>query len=156
MKSKKGEGYVSVCVLVIAICMLLSVFITFASAVNVVRMTEQNSRVVLDDLVMRGAINVYDSIKKGNDENAVIDSGGYTEKLCSFCTLAKKGNLLYAYDDNRNEMFRLSVPSVGYTTDRKLKIYASYTVYVPLYFCGVKVGTATVPITVESKYTEKF
>ena len=59
MKKKRGEGYISVCVLLIIVCMIISVFITFASAVNIVRQTERNSRVVLDNLVMRGAIDTY-------------------------------------------------------------------------------------------------
>ncbi len=156
MKNKRGEGYVSVCVLLIIVCMILSVFVTFASAVNVVKMTERNSRVVLDNLVMRGAIDTYQSIKKGNDENAIIESQEYIDELCEFCTFARSGSFLYAYDDNGQRMFCISVPSVGYTTTKKLKVYASYTVYVPVYFCGIKVNTAEIPITVESKYTEKF
>jgi len=156
MKNKRGEGYISVCVLLIVICMILSVFITFASAVNVVKMTERNSRVVLDNLVMRGAIDVYDSIKKGNDENAVIDSQEYVDALCEFCTFEKAAHFLYHKDSNGKEDFRVTYPQVGYSVTKKLKIYASYTVYVPVYFCGIQVSTAEIPITVESKYTEKF
>ena len=83
MKNKRGEGYVSVCVLLIVVCMILSVFVTFANAVNVVKMTERNSRVVLDNLVMRRAIDTYQSIKKGNDENAIIESQKYIDGASS-------------------------------------------------------------------------
>ena len=156
MKNKRGEGYVSVCVLLIIVCMILSVFVTFASAVNVVKMTERNSRVVLDNLVMRGAIDVYDSIKRGNDENAIIDSQEYIDELCEFCTFDKAALFLYHKDANGKDEFRITYPQVGYSVAKKLKIYVSYTVYVPVYFCGIQVSTATIPITVESKYTEKF
>lgn len=156
MKNKRGEGYVSVCVLLIIVCMILSVFVTFASAVNVVKMTERNSRVVLDNLVMRGAIDTYQSIKKGNDENALIDSQEYIDELCEFCTFEKAALFLYHKDANGKAEFRITYPQVGYSVTKKLKIYASYTVYVPVYFCGIQVSTAEIPITVESKYTEKF
>ena len=156
MKNKRGEGYVSVCVLLIIVCMILSVFVTFASAVNVVKMTERNSRVVLDNLVMRGAIDTYQSIKKGNDENAIIESQEYIDELCEFCTFEKAAHFLYHKDANGKAEFRITYPQVGYSVTKKLKIYASYTVYIPVYFCGIQVSTATIPITVESKYTEKF
>ena len=156
MKNKRGEGYVSVCVLLIIVCMILSVFVTFASAVNVVKMTERNSRVVLDNLVMRGAIDTYQSIKKGNDENALIDSQEYIDELCEFCTFEKAAHFLYHKDANGKAEFRITYPQVGYSVTKKLKIYASYTVYIPVYFCGIQVSTAEIPITVESKYTEKF
>ena len=55
LKNKRGEGYVKVCVLVIVICMILSVFVTFASAVNVVRLTERNSKTVLESYLMKTA-----------------------------------------------------------------------------------------------------
>ena len=51
MRNKKGEGYVSTCVMIVVICMLLSVFVTFAVAVNTVKTVERNSRVVLDSFV---------------------------------------------------------------------------------------------------------
>ena len=156
MKNKRGEGYVSVCVLLIIVCMILSVFVTFASAVNVVKMTERNSRVVLDNLVMRGAIDTYQSIKKGNDENALIDSQEYIDELCEFCTFEKAAHFLYHKDANGKAEFRITYPQVGYSVTKKLKIYASYTVYIPVYFCGIQVSTAEIPITVESKYTKKF
>ncbi len=156
MRNKRGEGYITVCILTIVVCMILSVFVTFASAVNVVKMTERNSRVVLDNLVMCGAIDVYDSIKNGNDKNAVIYSQEYIDELCEFCTFDKSAYYLYHTDSNGKEDFRVTYPQVGYSVTKKLKIYASYTVYVPIYFCGIKVSTAAIPIRVESKYTEKF
>ena len=56
LKNKRGEGYVQVCVLIIVICMILSVFVTFASAVNVVRLTERNSKTVLESYLMKNSI----------------------------------------------------------------------------------------------------
>ena len=156
MKNKRGEGYVFVCVIIMIICMVVSVFITLANSINVIKMTERNSRVVLDNLVMRGAIDVYDSIKNGNDNEATLEEEYYIDELCSFCTFERKGNFLYANDENGQEMFRLSIPKLRYIEENQLKICVSYDVSIPLYFCGIRVSTTTVPVTVESKYIEKF
>lgn len=153
---KSGMSYVTPCILTIILCMILAAVIIFANAVHIIRQTERNSRVVLDNYVITDAIVIYDSIKKGNDSNAFIDPASYTSALAEFCTFEKSGSFLYHKDANGNEDFRISVPQLGYTTDKRLKLYTSYTVYVPIYFFGVKITTAQVPITVESKYLEKF
>lgn len=156
MKKKRGEGYISVCVLLIIVCMILSVFITFASAVNIVRQTERNSRVVLDNYVITNAIEIYDNIKRGYDDDVYPSPNSYVTALADFCTFERSGNYLYHIDDEGNEDFKISVPQMGCSEKRKLKMYINYTVYIPIYFCGVKVTTAAVPVTVESKYIEKF
>ena len=156
MKNNKGEGYVSTCVMIVVICMLLSVFVTFAVAVNTVKTVERNSRVVLDSFVMQNSIEIYDSIKQGNNETNEIDADEYREALSDFCTLVKSGSRYYNYDSDGETNFYISKPYVGFTEQNKLKIYASYRVYIPIRFAGVWVTTAVVPITVESKFNERF
>ena len=152
----RAEGYVRPCVMIVITCMLLSVFITFAEAVSVVKQTERNSRVVLDNYVMLNSIQIYNSIKTGNDKNPYLDSASYTDSLADFCTFAEEGGYLYNYDRDGNVLFYLSQPVMEYVKDNTLKISVRYTVFVPIRFAGLRVDTAEIPITVTSKFTEKF
>ena len=102
MKSKRAEGYVSTCVMIVIICMLLSVFVTFAVAVNTVKTVKRNSRVVLDSFVMQNSIEIYNSIKQGNNKTDGIDAAEYREALTEFCTLEKRGYCYYNYDSDGN------------------------------------------------------
>ena len=154
--NRKGEGYISVCVLIIILCMILSVLSEAVAAVNVVKMTERNARVVLDNFVMVNAIEIYGSIKNGNDDTESIDAQEYVDAFAEFCTFEKSGGYMYALDSDRNEMYRISVPTVGFEDMNKLKIYSSFTLYYPLYFFGVHVTTAQIPVTVISRYNDKF
>lgn len=153
---KRAEGYIWPCVLIVIVCMILSVFVMFADAVNITRQTERNSRVVLDNYVMQNSIVIYNSIKQGNDNNTNLDSQIYTDALADFCTFARNGSYLYNYDDDGNVQFYVSEPKLEFVKDKTLKIRVSYTVYVPIYFAGVRVDTAEIPITVTSKFNEKF
>ena len=153
---KKGEAHIKNCVMIVAVCMLLSVFLTFAFAVNIVRQTERNSRVVLDNYVMTDAISIYNSVKQGEDTDETLSAERYRAALADFCTLEKNGKYYYNYAADGSVQYYISAPTLGYTTDKTLKIYANYTVYVPVYFAGIKVGTAEVPITVTSKFSEKW
>ena len=156
MRNKRGDGYITTCVMVVIICMLIAVFVTFTTAVSVVRMTERNSKIVLDSYVMKNSILIYDSIKNGNDYTVELNENVYIEDLCDFCTFEKSGGFLYAYNSDRKVKYHISKPSVSFSIESTLKVYASYTVYVPIDFAGVVISTAEIPITVESKFNEKF
>ena len=156
MRNKRGDGYITTCVMVVIICMLVAVFVTFTTAVSVVRITERNSKIVLDSYVMKNSILIYDSIKNGNDYTVELDENVYIDDLCEFCTFEKSGSFLYAYSSEGNLKYRISKPMVSFSTEGTLKVYARYTVYVPIDFAGVVISTAEIPITVESKFNEKF
>jgi uncharacterized metal-binding protein YceD (DUF177 family) len=66
--------------------MLITIIMTFSSAVNVVRITEKNSRIVLDSFVMKNSILIYDSIKNGNDYTVELDETVREEFVLSFPT----------------------------------------------------------------------
>ena len=156
LKNKRGEGYVKVCVLVIVICMILSVFVTFASAVNVVRLTERNSKTVLESYLMKNSIEIYDSIKQGNNDADSLNANVYISDLSDFCTFVKVGNYYYHRDENGRTEYYISKPTVGFTETGKLRLYVSYNLYVPIYFDNVKISTAKIPITVKIDLEERY
>ena len=156
LKNKRGEGYVQVCVLIIVICMILSVFVTFASAVNVVRLTERNSKTVLESYLMKNSIEIYDSIKQGNNDADSLNANVYISDLADFCTFVKVGNYYYHRDENGRTEYYISKPTVGFTETGKLRLYVSYKLYVPIYFDNVKISTAQIPITVKIDLEERY
>ena len=156
LKDRRGEGYVQVCVLIIAICMILSVFITFASAVNVVRLTERNSKTVLESYLMKNSIEIYNSIKQGNNDADSLDASVYISDLADFCTFVKVGSYYYHKDENGRTEYYISKPTVGFTETGKLKLYVKYKLYVPIYFDNVKISTAKIPITVKIDLEERY
>lgn len=156
IRNKRGEGYVQVCVLILIVCMLLAVLITFATAVNVVWLTERNAKTVLESYVMKNSIRIYNSIKQGTNETEAIDAGAYISDLTSFCTFHKIQDQLYHYDGDGKVDFYISEPTVTFAERNKLKLIVSYTTYVPIYFAGTQVTTATIPVTVKLNLEGKF
>ena len=156
MGNKRGEGYVQVCVLVLILCLILSVFLTFVYAVNFVRITKRNAETVLESYVMKNSIRIYNSIKQGTNETDTIDSGEYVNDLTNFCTFNKIRDRLYHYDGDGNVDYYISEPTVRFAERNKLKLIVSYTTYVPIYFAGRQVATATIPVTVKLNLEGKF
>ncbi len=156
LKNKSGEGYIQVCVLIIILCMILSVFVTFASAVNVVRLTERNDKTVLETYVTKNSIAIYNSIKQGTNDTDSIDANAYISDLADFCTFVKAGNYYYHKDANGRTEYYISKPTVGFTESGKLRLYVKYTLYVPIYFDNVRISTARIPTTVKLDLDERF
>ena len=156
MGNKRGEGYVQVCVLVLILCLILSIFLTFVYAVNFVRIAERNAETVLESYVMKNSIRIYNSIKQGTNETDAIDAGEYVSDLTSFCTFNKIRDRLYHYDGDGNVDYYISEPTVKFAEKNKLKLIVTYTTYVPIYFAGTRVTTATIPVTVKLNLEGKF
>ena len=156
LKSKKGEGYIQVCVLVIVLCMIMSVFVTFAGTVNVVRLTERNTKTVLEAYVTKNSIEIYNSIKQSTNETESIDADEYISDLAEFCTFVKSGNYYSHRDTNRRTEYYISKPTVGFTEDERLRLYVSYTLYVPIYFNNTRISTVKIPTTVKINLDQRF
>lgn len=156
LKSRRGEGYITICVAVVILCMLISIFVTFASAVNIIRQTERNARVVLDSYVMTNSIAIYNAVKQGGDYTGAPDADEYISEFSSFNSLDFRGSLLYCCDENGVEQYHLTKPTLSFVQDHHLKIQVKYNILIPLYFAGVKVTEVNVPITVVSRFDEKF
>lgn len=156
LKEKRGDGYIFPCVIILVICIMLSVFIFFAGAVNMVRITKENSKIVLDSYVMKNSIGIYNSIKQGNDYTEVLDQNVYIDELCEFCTLAKDNYYLYSYDNDGKLKYMMTRPTIIFREEKTLKIELRYTLYVPVWFNGKVVQYAVIPIFINSSFTEKF
>lgn len=156
IRNKRGDGYVFPCVMVVVLCMLTAVFIFFVTTASMVRVTKENSQTVLDSYIMKNSIEIYDSIKQGNDYTEAIDRDVYIDSLCSFCTLEKVGSYLYHYDGNGKLQYRITKPTITFRQENTLKIRLQYRIYIPIWFEGKIFRYAIVPVTVDSSFSEKF
>lgn len=155
-KNKRGEGYIEICIFVVIFCIILSVMISFVTTVETIRQTKRNSRVVLDSFVMNNSVEIYDSIKQGDDKIEVLDAERYISELCSFCSLQKRTDCLTFADENGNKVYEISIPKMEFADQNRMKIKISYTVKVPVSFAGLEVTEVDVPVTVTSNYDKKI
>ena len=155
INNKRGEGYVQVCVIIIILCMILSVLVTFASTVNVIRLTQNNSKTVLENFVITNSIEIYKSIKQGSNQTISVDAEEYVSDLKRFCTFEEVGDFLYHNDASGNTDYFITDPEISIES-KKLRLTVSYTLYVPLYFNGIHITTVSIPTTVKVNLDDKF
>ena len=63
--------------------------------------------------------------------------------------------MLYSSDAKGNQQYRISEPVIGFISDKKLELYVSYNMYIPVHFAGRTVATARIPIRIMSELVSK-
>ena len=156
LSSKKGEGYIVPCVLILVIVILFLMIFNYAAAISKVNVIRENTKVVLDSFVTQNSTEIYNSIKQGNDYTEVIDAEEFRTSLISFCTLEIDDGMLYSIDADGQELFRISEPTLGFREANELELVVNYTITIPMWFAGNEFPAVSIPIEVTSILTEKF
>lgn len=156
IKTKNGEGYIMICVLILIISMFIAVFLSFTSAVGIIKQTKRNSRIVLDNYIMQTAVENYDSIKNGSDYTEYLDNDTYIYNFSCFNSLDFYENRMYCYGADGETDYYLTKPIMQFIEEKTMKVSVEYTVCIPLRFMGIKITTVSVPVKIVSKLSQKF
>ena len=156
LKSTKAEGYITPCVLIIIFVMIFSIIFTYSASISKVTLMRENTKVVLDSFVTQNSTEIYNSIKQGNDYTEVIDTEEFRTSLISFCTLEIENGMLYSYDADGKELYRITEPILTFRNENELELVVTYTISIPMWFAGTEFASANIPIEVTSILTEKF
>jgi hypothetical protein len=155
LSSRRGSSYVTACVVVLALAMILSVVFFYAATVSTIETTKDNTKRVLDSYVMKNSILIYNSIKQGSDFTEDIEKNFYISSISSELSLDYGQNYLYTLDADGGVVYRMTLPDVEYEADNTLQLKASYDLEVPVRFAGETLFWFTVPLTVRSSLTLK-
>ena len=156
LKSTKAEGYITPCVLIIIFVMIFSIIFTYSASISKVNLMRENTKVVLDSFVTQNSTEIYNSIKQGNDYTEAIDTEEFRTSLISFCTLEIENGMLYSYDADGKELYRITEPILTFRNENELELVVTYTISIPMWFAGTEFASANIPIEVTSILTEKF
>lgn len=156
LKSKKAEGYILPCVLIIIFVAIFSIIFTYSASITKVNVMRENTKVVLDSFVTQNSTEIYNSIKQGNDYTEILDTDEFRTELISFCTLEIKDGMLYSYDADGKELYHITEPALSFREANELELVVNYTITIPMWFAGNQFPSANIPIEVSSILTEKF
>lgn len=156
MKDKKGEIYVFICVFILCIMTVFSVIFTYASIITTARLQKTNTQVVFDSFVANNSILIFHNIKQGKNATEGLNTAPFCTALKDFCTLDESDGMYYAVDIDGTEKYHMTVPQIGYLAEDALKLYVTYTMYVPIRFGGTTVTTATIPVRISSVLQSKI
>jgi len=153
---KNGMSHIQTVVLVLIIAMIFSVIFSYWSMMTVVNTSKDTTKRVLDSYVMHNSIEIYNSLKNGNDYSEELDKIFYKSSLLSEFSLDLRGNTIYSYGEDGKLIYYMTNPTVDYDYSNTLKLNASYRLYMPIRFGGIVVTYLWIPITVRSYYNLKY
>lgn len=156
LKNQKGEGYIVPCVFILIFAMIFAMICTYSASISKVNLMRENTKVVLDSFVTQNSTEIYNSIKQGNDYTEAIDAEEFRTSLISFCTLEIEDEMLYSYDADGKELYRITEPILSFRNENELELVVNYTISIPMWFAGTQFASANIPIEVTSILTEKF
>ena len=155
LKDNQGGGYLTACVITIAISMILAVVLFYAQCMTIIQTTRADTERVLESFVMKNSIDIYNSIKQGHDFTEEFDENFYISETSSELSLDYSQKRLYNYGADGKIVYSMTNPNVTYKVDKALKLKASYTVMIPVVFAGEYLFDLEIPITVTRSLTLK-
>lgn len=156
MGNKRAEGYIATCVLIVVLCMLFSLFLSFVAAVNVIHISKRNTRNVLDSFVMQNSVEIYNSLKCYNDNTDTLDAESFRAYFCEYNSLRDTGTELIASTEQGKEKYKIKNLSVSFEEEGELKLKVDYVLSVPVSFGDLRLVNAQAPINIVTVYNSKF
>ncbi|MDD4492741.1 MAG: hypothetical protein PHV32_00075 [Eubacteriales bacterium] len=154
--SKCGASHIQTAVLVVIFAMIVSVILVFWNAMTIVNVSKANTTRVLDSFVTKNSIEIFGSLKNGNDFSEDLNQYIYKSLLSDEFSLDIYGNSMYSYGEDGKLNYYMTNPNVSYSYQNTLKLKASYTIAIPMRFAGKTVTYLRIPITVQSYYNPKY
>ncbi len=142
LRNKKAEGYIPACIITVCVCMVLSVTISFISAVAAVNASRRDVRQALDGFVTQKSIEIYNGVKNYSELAESPDSDSFEEIIAEYTG----GQENYEIQDLKIE-FR--------ETDR-LNYTVSYTLKAPVKFGNITAVQTEVPVKITGVFNFKF
>ena len=156
MKNKRAEGYIRTSIMMLIFCIGIAVFMSFVTAVNTIRISKRNTYKVIDGYITVKSIEAFNSIKTSNDYIENLDEDEFIEYFCEYNGMTKSGNILIAKTSDGYEKYRVKDLQLSYIQNNTLKLQVNYVITIPISFGDFEVFNAEVPITIQSKLTDKF
>ena len=133
LKSKNGDAYIWLCVIVVFISMLLSVLILYMGLLSQVQIQKREVKTKLDSVVSEYATEMFDAIKQGAPSERYIDYDGLVRKTYARLGFPSDTVTEYAYPNGNCVMIR---PQVTSLKGDGFGITVRYTVVFPIKWNG--------------------
>ena len=80
-KSTRADGYIPACIITVCVCMVLSVTLSFISAVTAVNQSKGDVRQALDGFVTHKSIEIYNGVKNYSEFAETLDEESFESIL---------------------------------------------------------------------------
>lgn len=142
LQNKKAEGYVTVCIITVCVCMLLSVTVSFISAVAAVNASKRQVRTALDGFVTQKSIEIYNGVKNYSELTDSLDTESFKELLREYTA--------------GEEKYEIKNLTLEFRELERLNYTVTYTLKAPVRFGSIQIVYTNVPVKITGVFNYKF
>lgn len=142
IKNKKADGYIPACIITVCVCMLLSVTVSFISAVTAVNQSKRDVRQALDGFVTHKSIEIYNGVKNYLELTETLDEDSFK-------------NILSEYTGSQRN-YEIKDLKIEFRETDRLNYTVSYTLKAPVRFGNITTVYTNVPVKITGVFNFKF
>ena len=155
LQNKRGEMYIRACIYVMILCLVFVLMFNYILTIIVAKEQRQSAEQILDQYTQLNSIEIHNSIKMQHDKTESLDPDAYVAALCQFQNLTDNGSGYASENAEGGTRYIVSDVTLAFQIDLTTKIYASYTLSVPLNVFGTAVWI-DIPVKIASGLDAKF
>ena len=142
LKNTRGDGYIPACIITVCVCMVLSVTISFISAVTAVNQSKRDVRQALDGFVTHKSIEIYNGVKNYSEFAETLDEESFESILSEYT--GAQGN------------YEIKDLKIEFRETERLNYTVSYTLKAPVRFGNITAVYTNVPVKITGVFNFKF
>ena len=141
-KSTRADGYIPACIITVCVCMVLSVTVSFISAVTAVNQSKRDVRQALDGFVTHKSIEIYNGVKNYSELTETLDEESFESILSGYT--GGQGN------------YEIRNLKIEFRETDRLNYTVSYTLKAPVRFGNITAVYTNVPVKITGVFNFKF
>ena len=156
LSDKSGGTYVRAATSVMFLAIILSAVLFFAQSMSLASDIKSRVRLTLDSFIIKKSIDIYAVIDDGEDFTSLEDQLAFDEYFFSQfsgLTYDKSSSTADAAVYSSDGSYSLTVPTLSLNGDGRLRLYADFTLIIPVYFFETKLFDMVIPMRVSSGLT---
>lgn len=155
LESKDGFSYVSVCVILIIVMMLVAVAMQYAFIYHVAKEQRKETQLKLDGYVTQCAVENYNALKQGDAWSGHIDRPELVEGAYDLLGFSRIITLEYRPAVDREGKYEMANPTIHALAGDAFGVVVEYEIVIPFELFNRKVADVTVPVTLVSQFKQK-
>lgn len=155
LRNKKGFSYILTCVLVLAVVMIIAVSVQYSLVFSLVRSEKEASRLALDSLVTKYAVEQYDALKQGEAYASHIDRTQLVRRAYGTLGFADAG-ITEKTVSKGDASYTVSRPEITAADSGSIGVTVRYTMTVPFCTFGRVVAEIPIPVEINAVLNEKY
>ena len=142
LKNIRADGYIPACIITVCVCMVLSVTLSFISAVTAVNQSKRDVRQALDGFVTHKSIEIYNGVKNYSEFAETLDAESFESILSEYT--GSQGN------------YEIKDLKIEFRETERLNYTVSYTLKAPVRFGNITAVYTNVPVKITGVFNFKF